>query len=399
MIPEHEIDELLRRVEESNAMGSTSTYSRLLRFLVDCTLSENIPKEQAIAEHLLGKNDAKSDSSKIRVYVFHLRKKLQQYYENEGREEPYILSIPKGAYRVQLKARQPVSNPPVPKFNTKSLTYTLLGGFILSLFVNVFLLLVNRSQASNPFQHSVFWKEFFSDEKPIQIVVGDLFIFSERDSVHGEVYNVRLPVINTLDQFETYRQLEVNTGRDLKVMSYTHLSKGSLEWISSLTKIFHPERPFNIRSGSRIDTRDLHDYNIVFVGMQKTAGLFNSYFDQSVFNYDIAQTDQYQLSKDHKILTFEPQGDPDNKHADYGFIAKYPGPNDNTIFMFAGLWDSAASESLRNFTTTSKLAEMEAILKAKFGYIPPYFELLIEVHGVDRIGFETKVLYVHEVGR
>ena len=85
MITEHEISLLLTRIERSNSIGSSSTYIRLLRFLVDCTLSETIPKEQAIAEHLFGKNSINSDTSKIRVYVYHLRKKLKLYFENEGK--------------------------------------------------------------------------------------------------------------------------------------------------------------------------------------------------------------------------------------------------------------------------------------------------------------------------
>ena len=146
-----------------------------------------------------------------------------------------------------------------------------------------------------------------------------------------------------------------------------------------------------------MEAADLHDYNIIFVGMQKTAGIFNSYFDKSRFGYDVDQPNQYQFQMEEKILSFKPQGDPNHKHSDYGFIAKYPGPNENTIFMFGGLWDSAASEALRNFTVDSKIAEIENYMEAQFGYIPPYFEMLIEVNGVDRIGFETKVLHLNEI--
>ena len=91
MISEKEINTLLSRIERSSSLGSSSTYTRLLRFLVAGAVSESIPNEQVIAEHLFGKNNAKSDTSKVRVYVYHLRKKLHHYFENEGKEEPYVL--------------------------------------------------------------------------------------------------------------------------------------------------------------------------------------------------------------------------------------------------------------------------------------------------------------------
>ena len=143
--------------------------------------------------------------------------------------------------------------------------------------------------------------------------------------------------------------------------------------------------------------KDLHDYNIIFVGMQKTAGILNNYFDRSAFGFEHPPKDHYLLQKGAHNLIFAPIGDPNHNHTDYGIIAKYPGPNDNTIFLFSGLWDSAASESIRNLTLESKIIEVENYMMDQLGYIPPFFEMLIEVNGVDRVGFETKILHLFEI--
>lgn len=397
MISEKEIRALLNRIETSDSLGASSTYVRLLRFLVECSLTETVPKEQAIAKHLLGNNSAKSDTSKIRVYIYHLRKKLKQYFENEGKEEVYSLSIPKGSYKVQYKKNKRNTGLPILSLKDKQLLPPILLLLLCILIANAFFLYNKGDSNDKIFFKSIFWKEFFEDEKPIQIVIGDLLIFSEVDSLTGEVSNLRIPDINTLTQFEEYRNLKENEGRNLNHMTYTHLSKGSTEWVSSLTKIFHPEKEFNIRPCSRIEAKDLHDYNIVFVGMQKTAGLFNGYFDNSKFEYDLSLPNQYLLKQENEVLKLEPKGDPNGKHSDYGFIAKYPGPNDNAIFIFAGLWDSATSESLRNFVIDSKIKKVELYMKSQLGDIPQYFEMLIEVNGIDRIGFETKILHLNEI--
>ena len=399
MIPEKEIRALLESIERSNSLGASSIYSRLLRFLVEGTLSKTVPNEQAIAEHLLGKNFAKSDSSKIRAYVYHLRKKLSQYFENEGKEETYLLSIPKGGYRVQFKKNERNTHFSIIGAKKKRQTWVLPLVILLlgSVMANAYFLVNTGRNHENDFSGSPFWEEFFDDEKPIQIVVGDLFIFSEYDSLTGETSNLRIPQINTPVQFDDYRNAPENQGRDLREMTYTHLLKATTEWISALTKVFYPNRAFHIRSSSRMEAKDVLDYNIVFVGMQKTAGIFNDYFDRSDFGYGLSGKDHYHLRRDTHLLTFKPKGDPDNKHSDFGFIAKYPGPNDNTIFMFGGLWDSAASESLRNFAISSKMAKVEHYMREQLGHIPPYFEMLIEVQGVDRVGFETRFIHLSEI--
>ncbi|MEO1449662.1 MAG: helix-turn-helix domain-containing protein [Bacteroidota bacterium] len=397
MMTQQEIDVLLDRIGKSSFFGQTSTYTRLLRFLVERTLSDNIPKEQEIAYHVFGENDMSADTSKIRVYVYHLRKKLSQYFEAAGKEEVYVLSIPKGGYKVAIEKK--VTDGFLPRFSVKP-KYALfsLAALIISAGLGYALArLGSTSSTSQAFQQSVFWQDFFADEKPIQIIIGDLFLFAEFDSSLGEFRNIRIPDLNTTAQYEAYLEQPRNAGRDLREMPYTHILKGSAEWIMHLTRIFHPQKDFHIGVSTDIEAQDLHDYNIVFVGMQKTAGLLNNYFDESEFGYDVSLPNLYLLQQQDTTLKFRPQGDPVGKHTDYGFIAKYPGPNDNTILIFSGLWDSAASESLRNFAISSKMKAMEAEVKARLGYIPQFFEMLIEVDGVDRMGFEGRVLYVNDL--
>lgn len=397
MISDNEIDALLERINDSDSFGSSSTYERLLRFLVTCTRSGTIPKEQVVSEHLFGKNAVESGSSKVRVYVYNLRKKLRLYFEREGKEEVYKLSIPKGGYKVKFERREQNTLTAPSSIRQNYFRWLVFTVLLLSLLINVFLVLGKDRENENIFAESIFWKAFFEDDKPIQIIIGDLFVFSEVDTLIEEYRSIRIPHINTETQFEDYKTLEKNAQRTLNEMTYTYLLKGSAEWILNLTKVFHPNKEFNIRVSSMMEAKDLHDYNIIFVGMQKTAGIFNSYLDGSTFEFDVEQPNEYLHQIADTTLSYSPKGSAEERHKDYGLIAKYPGPNDNTIFMFSGLWDSATSESLRNFTTPSKLAKMEEYIRAQLGYVPPYFEIFIEVNGIDRIGFEAKILHVREI--
>src|SRR5262249_22445987 len=76
--------------------------SRLLRYLVDCTLDG---RQDSLKEYVIGVDvferppdfDPKLDSI-VRVQVGRLRMKLGEYYESEGREDRLRIEIPKRSY-------------------------------------------------------------------------------------------------------------------------------------------------------------------------------------------------------------------------------------------------------------------------------------------------------------
>lgn len=396
MPTDNEIITLLKRIEKSTPFNSSTTYIELLKYLVECTQSEMIPKEYAIAEYIFGKNSENVDSSRVRSYIYHLRKKLNQYFENEGKREAYILIIPKGSYKVQFKEKK---RPNIfSNLNTTvKLVFIGLCTMLFCFFLIILFLLFGNKTNQDIYTKSAFWKEYFEDDRPIQIIIGDFFIFSEVNSVTGEIINMRITDINNASQFEEYRNLKKNEGKDLRQAPYTLLHKNSAEWIAGLTRVFHPDKEFNTRVCSSLEPSDLHDYNLVFIGMQRSAGIFNSYFDGSPVDYYIKDKCRYIVNREGKKQNFVPQGDPEYKNIDYGFIAKYPGPKNNTIFIFSSLWDSATPEALRNFTMPEKMVQVEEYMRSQLGYVPQYFEIIIEVNGLERIGFESKIVYLNEV--
>ena len=47
-----------------------------------------------------------SHDTLVRVQISQLRKKLQEYFASEGRDEPFVLEIPKGNYLPVLRPRE-----------------------------------------------------------------------------------------------------------------------------------------------------------------------------------------------------------------------------------------------------------------------------------------------------
>ena len=44
-----------------------------------------------------------------------LRKRLEEYFSSEGKDEPYLILIPKGAYLPVLEPREPILTETIPR--------------------------------------------------------------------------------------------------------------------------------------------------------------------------------------------------------------------------------------------------------------------------------------------
>jgi hypothetical protein len=70
-------------------------------------------REQRIGEVVFGRGSdfRPNDDTIVRVEVRKLRKRLDEYFATEGKDEPLIVSIPKGAYVASFESRMPVALP------------------------------------------------------------------------------------------------------------------------------------------------------------------------------------------------------------------------------------------------------------------------------------------------
>ena len=108
------------RIMQSDAFRNSDVLRRLLRFLADKCMSGEADqlKEYTIGLDALGKPptyDPRQDSV-VRIQVGRLRQKLAEYYRTEGVDDPVIVDLPKGGFKVtfDLKPVPPEPEPPPP---------------------------------------------------------------------------------------------------------------------------------------------------------------------------------------------------------------------------------------------------------------------------------------------
>ncbi len=135
-LPEEDIEAALHRVLSSNTFAAVGRLSKFLSYVVRTTLDgrqEQI-KETVIAIDVYGR-DADFDprtNPLVRVDASRLRRRIKEYYEEEGAEDDFRIDLPKGTYvprfiRVEVSEDAPASPNPAPVPAQDALSFPCIG--------------------------------------------------------------------------------------------------------------------------------------------------------------------------------------------------------------------------------------------------------------------------------
>jgi hypothetical protein len=100
----------VERIFQSKTFRSSDVLRHLLSYLVDASLAGTADdlKEYTVAVDALGKPssyDPRQESA-VRMQVGRLRQKLTEYYRTEGVDDPIVVDLPKGGFRVLFEPRK-----------------------------------------------------------------------------------------------------------------------------------------------------------------------------------------------------------------------------------------------------------------------------------------------------
>jgi hypothetical protein len=183
--------QLVQRIVCSAPFQKSTRLRELLQYLVEQTLHGNAQEltEQHIGNALFHKpSDYKPlEDSSVRVHVRQLRLKLHEYFNEEGRNEPTILEIPKGGYAPVFRAVQKLDPAPTafePKLNPVPfwrqpalLPWFLCGILCVAVAVLGYRALTRRTTTSNtsraPIALSWPFSQIFDAQHQTIIVVAD----------------------------------------------------------------------------------------------------------------------------------------------------------------------------------------------------------------------------------
>ncbi len=394
-----------QRIAGSEIFSASKVYQQLLLYLVERSLTGDTPKETTIAIDVFGKDETfdPADSTLVRVNIYNLRKKLQEYYLTVGKEDKIWLKIPKGSYKVEFTKREKSNSFSFQKLLSPHVAAGLLVLLLMALAGN-YLLWRQKEAIEDIYQpigpDNAVWGNILYNDKPVLIVLGDLFVFQEYSEELEKTRVIRDLSINSPSDLAEFFIENPMFKPKISETKYSHLIKNNAYSLKDIIPVLTGARKsFDIQVMSRLTSEDLQKNNIIFVGLFKTLGLFSQYFRASSFIYTGENNPQLLFTDESgKIIsTYVQTGSPDDYHTDYGLVAKFPGPHDNFILLIAGFQDTGVLQSVKNMTDPVSLQRIENRMRTDYDSIPPYFELLFRAQGIDRTEFNTEIVQLHSL--
>ncbi|WP_159517184.1 hypothetical protein [Sunxiuqinia indica] len=382
------IDKYLRKVISSKQFSKSKISCDLLSYLVNASLEGKNPKEYTIGVELFGKkySDTEKQDSNIRVYIHNVRKKLTEYYENEGSKDPVVFVVEKGKYKVRFDSAKD-HRKPKPK--------PYLIPFIISLIALVavvYLLLSDTKRTENPWKDLPVWQEFAENEKSTLLVLGDYFVFNGQIPT-GENGIFRDFSINSEVDYEHLLDKNPDLVKTISKSSLTYLSKMAVFCQSEIYKVFaQTGASIDVKLSSDLQPDDLKNNNIIFIGNYKNMGLFENLVKEMTFSFGVSSaSNQLIYSSDPCTEIFRPESD-NTKQKDYALMIKTKEFSGNHILLFLSAMDIGNISIVNQMTNPAYLKDFQ---KEQLQEVESEdFKALFKVDGINKTDLSFELIKV-----
>ncbi len=430
----------MERLLASEQLGKSEIGRKLLSYLFERSLRGDPPKESDIAFDVFGKNASfnGAEDSVVRVGVRTLRQKLMEYYAGSGNTDELQFAIPKGGYRltlVKLSPAIPDTRSVVPNPSLGRATSALpadsevgaISGFrnmrtaapaagasrawiwtaaiaagllVVSLLMNLHLLLPSHTVTADStierVRESPVWTDIVSSPRPLTIVLGDLFMFTQIDPKTGHTLTVRDADINSSEQLRAILANNPSFSSERGQRYVSMIQKSTAVGMSAVLRVVDlPGRRLEVEVRDDLQADDIRRNDIIYVGPIVGLGPLAGYYQlRSRYRLDAAGPRLIDLNT-HTV--YSPEGTLAGQRLDYALFAKFPGPAGNHIMIFtSGLRNAGLLENVRTLTSPEGLERLAAKVRAKAGGARlDSFEALITVRGFARTDLSTEVVEVN----
>lgn len=394
--------QLIERITASPPFQKSTRLRDLLRFMAEKSIRGEIQElsEHRIGSAVFGKAQDYSvvEDSSVRVHVRQLRLKLHEYFDGEGREEPSIVEIPKGAYTTLFRAvelRASTTPAPVAHQSGSGLWIRVLPWALAAFFLatTVAVWFIRPAVANPPAPPWPLATLFNPPNKPVEVVVADVNYGMTRLVDEQPV---------TLERYlsPSYRSGEDlsnahPTSREARMMKYLSgsllTSYADLVVVDTLMRLSGSSRDWlAIRSARELRPRDLESGNFVFVG-SPSSNPWVSYF-QDKLNFregegkvgESLKFFQNTHPKPGEQETYQGLAFTGSSGVDYATISLLPLANGRgSVLILQGLQQEGTEAAGLFLSDARNRQKLQASLGFSGSPIQPvYFEALIRTQAV-----------------
>lgn len=368
--------EIATKIRESNTFKKASTSNALLQYLNEATLKGVDLKESVIDIDFFGSKEVSDKNNpRVRVNVYNLRKKITQYYETEGKDDVWQLTIDKGQYEVRFFKKQ------LQKQLIKKLNWIKVSPYI-GLIIAISALIYTNMPPKPP----TVWKSIMNKEKPTNLFIGDHFGISGT-TITGGIGWTRDFSINSVNEF--YELLEENPELkdSQKPANYTYTTRMAALATQQFERLFqHYNLELPIRFSTLTSISEIKEGNAIYAGPIKNKNQFVHFFNEANPYFTIANG-ELKLSNHPQLMDTIFSIKSPIVDVEYALVSKYPSIGDSEHFVFFSEHDIGVSATAEYFTNNDSIQHfVKKYLKDK-----KYFTAIFKVKGQNRTNTDIKL--------
>ncbi len=268
---------------QSQVFSKSIVSKELFKYLVDESLKGEAPKEYQVAQEIFGKRGDSEKDKNIRIYIHNLRKKLVQYYENEGKQDAVKFELPKGGYKVVFKINR------LAILKSKALKLSPLL-FALSIFLLVISILIYNGKGQPKLAKYFIWKDIYQSEHPTLIVLGDHYFFRVKN-VFDDFSITRVPNINSDQDLEKLINENPGFEEDIEKTTLTYINKQAPFGLYKIMSFLGGGKvEIDFQYSSNLRWEDVENKNVVFIGSYKTQNILKTVHKEIGIDYHINES-------------------------------------------------------------------------------------------------------------
>lgn len=413
---------LLDRILTSRLFSKSHRLASFLRFICEEQQQGrgHTLQEQRIGTVVFGRPESyhMGEDSIVRSQARFLRLRLQEYFATEGKDEPIVLTVPKGSYVPEFHYRQPATQPEVfasapaaepatdelvpteqPRQRISSRQLFMALG-IVALCAVLFITLrsfhsVGVTQGQK--LQTQFWASIFDPKRSTLIVPADSSLVLIDELTGTEI---GLPDYTT-KRYRNFKPApEVERLWSTLVQSqYTNVA--DLRIVSQLTRLPQVDRTkTQIRFARDLSMSEIKQNNVVLIGSARAnpwVELFDGYGRFRV-GYDPQGKNNLVQNRDpgpgEKPLYIEVGGD-DREHLAYGVIRYLPSLDGQSSVLLVGGTSKAGTEAAAEFLLGPKFPKFLETLAGEG--TAPHFELLLSARNLNGNSYQNTVVCYHRL--